>query len=114
MSTNTDLLPKCLTPAQREEITYLDGALLIVAGPGAGETNVVVHRTAWLVLERESAWSARFQVVDTREQFSFVDAHLKDLGLSAFPKSKPGEFVSEVIDLPYTEEHLYPVDFTTI
>lgn len=48
----SDLLPSSLTEAQRAAIEHVGGPLLIVAGPGAGKTDVMVRRTAYLVLER--------------------------------------------------------------
>jgi DNA helicase-2/ATP-dependent DNA helicase PcrA len=42
------LLPG-LTPAQRAAIEHTGGPLLIVAGPGAGKTDVMVRRAAYLV-----------------------------------------------------------------
>jgi len=38
-----------LTKEQCDAITHRDGPLLIVAGPGAGKTDVIVRRTAYLV-----------------------------------------------------------------
>lgn len=46
---SADLLAS-LTPAQREAAAHIDGALLILAGPGSGKTRVVTHRVANLLL----------------------------------------------------------------
>ncbi len=40
-----------LNPEQRKAATHGDGPLLILAGAGAGKTNTLVHRVAWLVLQ---------------------------------------------------------------
>lgn len=49
MKKNTYLF-KNLTRAQKEAITYHDGALLIIAGPGSGKTEVISCRAAYLIL----------------------------------------------------------------
>lgn len=46
------ILDPSLTPAQREAILHVGGPLLIVAGPGAGKTDVMVRRAAYLIRER--------------------------------------------------------------
>ncbi len=145
-----EIIVDSLTGSQREAILYDKGPLLIVAGPGAGKTDTIVRRTAYLVAERQVApeqilvttftnkaadelydrlwsflgstahrvhistihsfcntllteypdahpWGGGYQVLDEQEQFLFVYAHLRDLGLHRFPKGKLGDFLFDVI-----------------
>ncbi|MDZ4830482.1 MAG: UvrD-helicase domain-containing protein [Phycisphaerae bacterium] len=45
-----------LTPAQREAASIIDGAALVLAGPGSGKTRVITRRIAMLVGAGVPAW----------------------------------------------------------
>ncbi|MGH2895958.1 MAG: UvrD-helicase domain-containing protein [Solirubrobacteraceae bacterium] len=46
-----DRLLAGLTPEQTRAVCHGPGVLLIVAGPGAGKTRVLIHRIAWLLAQ---------------------------------------------------------------
>jgi len=162
----TDILSSYLTKEQQEAIIHKDGPLLIIAGPGAGKTDVIVRRTAYLVREHginpqnllvttftnkaadelydrlwrylgnqahdihistihsfcqkllrdhpdSHHWGRTFDILDDREQFLFVYARLRDLGLNRFPKARMGDFLADVISTfnLCTEEMVNPGKF---
>lgn len=47
-----------LSEVQREAASYLDGPLVIVAGPGSGKTRVMSHRMAYLIASGVAPWRA--------------------------------------------------------
>jgi len=52
LSLNEERLLKGLTESQAQAVTYGDGPLLVVAGPGSGKTTVIVRRVAYLTRVR--------------------------------------------------------------
>uniref|UniRef100_A0A831TET7 DNA 3'-5' helicase n=1 Tax=Thermorudis peleae TaxID=1382356 RepID=A0A831TET7_9BACT len=52
MVATPDTLLEALTPEQREVVLHEKGPLLVIAGPGAGKTEVMLRRAAYLVCER--------------------------------------------------------------
>ncbi len=46
-----------LTDAQRQAVAHVDGALLVLAGPGSGKTRVITRRVANLIAQGIPAWN---------------------------------------------------------
>jgi len=65
-----------LLPAQRQAVTYPDGRLLVVGGPGTGKTTVVRARFGWLV-QRGAAPQRLALVVPTRARARALRAGLE-------------------------------------
>ncbi|MCS7256914.1 MAG: UvrD-helicase domain-containing protein [Thermomicrobium sp.] len=51
-TTGRESLLDGLTPKQRAVVTHETGPLLVIAGPGAGKTEVMLRRAAYLILDR--------------------------------------------------------------
>ncbi len=47
-----------LSEAQRAAASYLDGSLIIIAGPGSGKTRVMSHRMAYILATGVAPWRA--------------------------------------------------------
>src|SRR5271155_5066384 len=45
----TETLLHDLTDSQKQAVTHVDGALLIIAGAGSGKTRVITRRVAYLI-----------------------------------------------------------------
>lgn len=52
MSTTSSILAH-LNPSQQEAVTFGEGPLLILAGPGSGKTRALTYRAAWLIKEKK-------------------------------------------------------------
>ena len=68
-----------LNPAQREGVTWNEGPLCIVAGPGTGKTLVLTRRMAWLVRERLALPEEILGLTFTRQAAGEMAARLAGL-----------------------------------
>ena len=55
---NPDAVLEGLSDAQRAAASYIDGPLIIVAGPGSGKTRVMAHRMAYILATGVRPWRA--------------------------------------------------------
>ena len=56
--TNPEDVLDGLSEAQRAAASYIDGPLIIVAGPGSGKTRVMAHRMAYILATGIAPWRA--------------------------------------------------------
>ncbi len=57
-ATNPEAVLEGLSDAQRVAASYIDGPLIIVAGPGSGKTRVMSHRMAYILACGVAPWRA--------------------------------------------------------
>ena len=58
LTTNPEAVLEGLSDAQRAAASYIDGPLIIVAGPGSGKTRVMSHRMAYILATGVAPWRA--------------------------------------------------------
>jgi len=75
-----------LNPQQQEALTFLDGPVLIIAGPGSGKTHTLVERVVCLIqkgVAPEEIFVATFTEKAAKELITRISNRLLDLGISA-------------------------------
>ena len=68
-----------LDPEQRAAVEFVDGPLLIVAGPGTGKTRTLTHRIAHLIAERGVAPEQCLAVTFSRRAAAELEERLAAL-----------------------------------
>ncbi len=58
LATDPEAVLEGLSEAQRAAASYIDGPLIIVAGPGSGKTRVMAHRMAYILASGVAPWRA--------------------------------------------------------
>ena len=68
-----------LNEKQQQAAAHTDGAMLVVAGPGTGKTNVITHRIAHLIRNRQIAPQQIFAVTFTNKAAQEMLDRIKEL-----------------------------------
>ena len=68
-----------LNEKQRQAAAHADGAILVVAGPGTGKTNVITHRVAHLIRNHQVAPQQIFAVTFTNKAAQEMLDRVKEL-----------------------------------
>ena len=80
-------LTEC-NPSQREAVTFGEGPLLLLAGPGSGKTFTITKRILWLIQEKKVAPERILVITFTRE----AAVSMKQRFLQASPQANPVNF----------------------
>ena len=84
-----------MNPQQREGITSVDGAVLLLAGAGSGKTRVITHRIAYLIQERGVSPDSILAVTFTNKAAKEMEERVtKILGHSTLAKPTLATFHS--------------------